>query len=45
MKEPELNRILTASPVHPAPYLSLNLLASLISHRTPTKSQKGQATP
>jgi hypothetical protein len=44
MKEAELNRILTPSQAQPAPYPSLNLRARLISHRTPTKSQKGQAT-
>jgi len=31
MNEAELNRILTATQAHPAPYSSLNLLASLIS--------------
>jgi hypothetical protein len=45
MKDAELNRILTASPAQPAPYPSLNLHARLISHRSPTKSKKGQATP
>jgi len=45
MKEAELNRILTATQAHPAPRSSLSLRASQISHRPPTKSQKGQATP
>jgi hypothetical protein len=44
MKDAELNRILTATQAHPAPYPSLNLRASLISHLSPTKSKKGQAT-
>jgi hypothetical protein len=43
MNEPELNRILTATQAHPAPYSSLNLHASQISHRSPAKSQKCQA--
>ena len=45
MKDAELNRILSASQAQPAPYSSLSLRAKLISHRSPTKSQKGQATP
>ena len=45
MKEAELNRILTASQAHPAPYLCRTSRASQISHCSPTKSQKGQATP
>jgi hypothetical protein len=44
MKEAELNRILTASQAQPAPHSSLSLHARLISHRSPAKSQKGQAT-
>ena len=44
MKAAELNRILTASQAHPAPYSSLSLRASQISHLSPAKSQKGQAT-
>jgi hypothetical protein len=40
----ELNRILTASQAHPAPYSSRTSRASQISHRPPTKSQMGQAT-
>jgi hypothetical protein len=44
MKEAELHRILPASPAHPAPHSSLSLHARQISHRSPTKSKKGQAT-
>jgi len=44
MNESELHRILTATQPQPAPYPSLSLRASQISHRSPTKSQKGQAT-
>ena len=44
MKASELNRILTATQAAPAPYPSLSLRASQISHRSPTKSKKGQAT-
>jgi len=44
MKEAELNRILTATQAQPAPHSPLSLRASLISHRSPTKSKKGQAT-
>jgi len=44
MKQAELNRILTAGPSHPALYSSLSLPARLISHRSPTRSQMGQAT-
>jgi hypothetical protein len=44
MKAAELNRILSASQAHPALYSSLSLPARLISHRSPTKSQMGQAT-
>ena len=43
MKDAELNRIRTASQAQPAPYSPLSLRARLISHRTPTKSQKAQA--
>jgi hypothetical protein len=45
MKEAELNRILPASQAHPAPHSSRTSRASQISRRSPTKSQKGQATP
>jgi hypothetical protein len=44
MKDAELNRILTATQAHPAPHSPLNLHARLISHRSPTKPKKGQAT-
>jgi hypothetical protein len=44
MKEAEPNRILTATQAHPAPCSYLSLRARLISHRSPTKSKKGQAT-
>ena len=41
MKASELNRILTATQAHPAPYSSLSLRAKLISHRPPRQTQKG----
>jgi len=44
MKAAELNRILTATQAQPAPYSSLTSRPRLISHRPPTKPQKGQAT-
>jgi len=44
MKQAELNRILPATQLHPALYSSLSLPARLISHRSPTRSQMGQAT-
>jgi hypothetical protein len=44
MKEAELNRILTATQAHPAPYSSLSLRAADLPS-PPPKSKKGQATP
>jgi hypothetical protein len=44
MNEAELYRILMASQAELAPCSSRSLRASQISHLSPTKSQKGQAT-
>ena len=44
MNAAELYRILMASQAYLAPRSSLSLHARLISHLSPTKSQKGQAT-
>jgi len=43
MKDAELNRILPATQAQPAPYSSPSSRARQISHRSPTKSKKGQA--
>jgi hypothetical protein len=46
MKEAELNRILTATQAHPAPYSSRTSRAANLPSPPPppTKPQKGQAT-
>jgi len=41
MKESELNRILTATQAHPAPYLCRTSRPRLISHRPPHQIPKG----
>jgi hypothetical protein len=40
MNEAELNRILPATQAPPAPYSSLNLRASQISHRPPPNPKR-----
>jgi hypothetical protein len=40
MKQAELNRILTATQAHPAPYSSLSLRASQISHCSPPNPKR-----
>jgi hypothetical protein len=40
MKDAELNRILTSTKPHPAPYSSPSLRARLISHRPPPNPKR-----